>query len=303
MHLPAAVAVAPRRHDDRTAHDPRPLPPRPAHRLYKPIRPFRLPVGQQQLRVRGDGVDHLAAQDAVLAVLRLQVAVVAEGSHRHVLRQRLAEMGLVTAEAGIQHRDLDALAAPAGRVPGGNAHVLQQNGRVRRRTVSTRRAAKAGISRKGRKNRPARSASKGLDGGRSIMVRRSVEVNDSVYPRTEHGVVLPAPLRTKNRTGVGKPCGMRTSGALHHPAEHAEYFSYIVDVIFSNIHCDHRSDELKGFPRSTRGGDAIDGSLRPPSRSFTKWAANMAAMHWPSPLNTLSFLASTIATSGLSTTS
>src|SRR5262249_38624941 len=75
VDLAAAFAVAPARHDDGTGDDPRPLLLRPADRLQKLLRPVGLPVGEEQLGLRGEGVHDLAAQDSVLAVLGLQVAV------------------------------------------------------------------------------------------------------------------------------------------------------------------------------------------------------------------------------------
>ena len=92
--------------------------PGPAHRRQELVGPVRLPVGEQQLRLRGQGVDHLAAQDAVLAVARLQVAVQPEGLGRH-LAGRACPAVPIAAEPGVEDRDLDALAASArGRASG-----------------------------------------------------------------------------------------------------------------------------------------------------------------------------------------
>ena len=136
----------------------------------------------------------------MLAVLCFEIAVVSEGTHPHMIRQHRAEMNLVTAKAAVQDRHLDALAAPTGRVPRRNAHVRQQPG-ARRRLVSSAGRGESGCQEEGKKSQPARSASKALDGGRSIMAR-ALRRGEGTYQSTR------ARMR-ETRAGVGQTAGIR----------------------------------------------------------------------------------------------
>src|SRR5262249_16046978 len=114
---PVALAVAPGGHDHRAGEDPRALLPGPADGVQELVGPIRLPVGEQEFRLRRRGVGHLAAEDAVHAVLRLEVAVAAEGAAGDAGRQGPAELAAVAPETGIEDGDFDALAAVAAGVP------------------------------------------------------------------------------------------------------------------------------------------------------------------------------------------
>jgi hypothetical protein len=80
---------------------------------------------KQELRFGGQGVNHLAAQDAVLAVPRLQVAVGAKRAGGDVPWQRLAQVLAPAAETRVQHRNLEALAAIPGGLPTVNPQPCQ----------------------------------------------------------------------------------------------------------------------------------------------------------------------------------
>src|SRR5262249_21178629 len=71
-------------------------------------------------------MDDLAAQDAVLAVPGLQVAIGPERTRRNLMRKSPAKIRAVPAEAGIEDGDLDA----ATPVPGGMPAVDAQSGQV-----------------------------------------------------------------------------------------------------------------------------------------------------------------------------
>src|SRR5262249_44519752 len=79
VYRTAAVAIAPARHDHGTTDDARPLPLGPAHGCQKCLRLIRLPVREDQPRARGQCVQDLATQDAVLAGPGLEVAIAAKG--------------------------------------------------------------------------------------------------------------------------------------------------------------------------------------------------------------------------------
>src|SRR5436309_1421953 len=78
----------------------------------------RLPVDEHDLRVGRESVQHLGAQDAVLAVARLEIVILAEGARRDGFRQPLAEELAVVAIAAIENGDLDLLSASAALMPG-----------------------------------------------------------------------------------------------------------------------------------------------------------------------------------------
>src|SRR5262249_34188482 len=117
VYQPSAFAVAPAWHDQRTGEDAGALLPGPPRRLKELVRAVGLPVGEQQLGFRRQGVDHLAAEDAVLAVLRLEVAVGSEGTAGYPVRQGMSQVRPVAAEAGVKDRHLDAPAAVPLGVP------------------------------------------------------------------------------------------------------------------------------------------------------------------------------------------
>src|SRR5262249_1712401 len=70
-------------------------------------------------------VQPLAAQDAMLAVLRLQVAVLAEGVNGDLGGQGVAEVGAVATKARIEDRHLDPAAAVTELVPAIHAQLVQ----------------------------------------------------------------------------------------------------------------------------------------------------------------------------------
>ncbi len=95
----------------------------PPHGRQELIDPGQLPVGEKQLGIWSDGMNDLAAEDAVLAILGLQVAVVAEGTHVDPGRQGLAQMIAPAAKAGIEDGDLDPLAPVTQLVPAVRAQL------------------------------------------------------------------------------------------------------------------------------------------------------------------------------------
>src|SRR5713101_3591699 len=117
MKLPAAISVAPTRHDDRTRNDSGAGFLGPTNRLQKALGAIRLPGREQELRFRGQRMQNLGAEDAVLAVLGLEVVVVPEAMRIHVSRQGLTKMISVASKAGIENGDLDSLAAVTQRSP------------------------------------------------------------------------------------------------------------------------------------------------------------------------------------------
>src|SRR5262249_23767556 len=112
----AALTVAPARHDERTGDDPGPAAAGPAHRVEEAGGPVGLPVGQQQFRLRRDGVDDLGTQHTVLAGPPLRIAVVAERLYRHLIGKGAAQVLAVSAETGVEDGDLYATAPKAGGV-------------------------------------------------------------------------------------------------------------------------------------------------------------------------------------------
>src|SRR5579884_1306780 len=119
------LTVAPAGHDDGAGEDARSLPPCPADSGQELIGTLRFPVGQQQFRLRGQGVNHFGAQNAVLAVLGLQIAVETEGADVDGSRQRRAQMRFVAVESGVQHCYFQSLSAPALGVPGRYSESFQ----------------------------------------------------------------------------------------------------------------------------------------------------------------------------------
>ena len=83
----------------------------------KRLRTVRLPVGQQNLCLRREGVQNFGAVDAVLAVAGLKILVIAEGARLDALRQSLAKERFNAAKTAVEDRDLDALPAVAASMP------------------------------------------------------------------------------------------------------------------------------------------------------------------------------------------
>ena len=96
----------------------------------------------------------------MLAVPRLQLPVVAEGTDGDARWQGAAKVGAVAAEAGVQDGDLDALAAEAGGVPAVNPQEVQvlrsvpggrprcrRDARLRRRLLGRRDRGRARVGR------------------------------------------------------------------------------------------------------------------------------------------------------------
>src|SRR5207302_10966282 len=102
MYCPAAIAVAPAGHDARAGNDARPLFARPAHGVQEGVSPVRLPVGEEQLRLRCHGVNRLAAKDAMLTGAGLEIAVRAEGADEHIAGQGLAQLVAIAAKTRVE---------------------------------------------------------------------------------------------------------------------------------------------------------------------------------------------------------
>src|SRR5262245_29684197 len=125
MHRSAPLAVAPARHDHRAAHHARALLAGPAHGVEKALRGVGFPVGQEKLRVRGHGVDHLRAEDAMLTVTGLEIAIGAEGFDGYSARERFTELALIAAKTRIENGDLDAPTAVSPSVPALDTRLRQ----------------------------------------------------------------------------------------------------------------------------------------------------------------------------------
>src|SRR5262249_22836605 len=105
VHLAAAFAVAPTRHDQRAGNDLRTLLSCPPCGSQEPFRPVGVPVGEQQLGFGRDGVDDLGAEDAVFAVLGFQVVIGAKRADVDAARKRLAEVPAIAAKTRIEDGD------------------------------------------------------------------------------------------------------------------------------------------------------------------------------------------------------
>src|SRR5438128_11924869 len=75
-------------------------------------------------------MQHLRAQDAVLTVLGLEVAIVSEAARLDPCGKRRAQLVAIAAEAGIENRDFDSLAAVAGMLPAIYSQKSQMAGLV-----------------------------------------------------------------------------------------------------------------------------------------------------------------------------
>jgi len=75
------------------------------------------PVGEDNFGLRGQGVDDLAAENAMLAVASLEIVIDAEGTDGDAFRQDLSKLLVITAKAAVQNGDGDAPAAIARPVP------------------------------------------------------------------------------------------------------------------------------------------------------------------------------------------
>src|SRR5205807_3403794 len=117
MYAAAALAVAPVRHDDRTGNQPGALLTRPARRLQKLLRLVGLPIREQQLGFRRQRVHDLPAENAMLTVLGLQVAVSAKGVRHNPRRQCLAQLLSITTETGVENGHLHSAAEVPGPMP------------------------------------------------------------------------------------------------------------------------------------------------------------------------------------------
>ena len=73
-------------------------------------------------------MDHLAAQDAVLAVACFQIAVFAKRLGDDMGRQALAEKILIAAKAAVKDRDLAPLSAKTHLVPAIDAKEIEAGG-------------------------------------------------------------------------------------------------------------------------------------------------------------------------------
>ena len=106
-----------------------------ANRVEKRLRPVLLPVHEKQpFGVRGQSVQHLAAEDAVLAVAGFEVLVLAEAERvLDASGQARAEELAVIAKPAVEDGDLDALSAQAVRVPALDAEVGEVLGALRAR--------------------------------------------------------------------------------------------------------------------------------------------------------------------------
>src|SRR5262245_27263549 len=121
MHSAAAFAVAPARGDDRAGDHAGILVACPADRVEELLRAIRLPVGEQQFRGGGHGMDDLAAQNTMLTIPRFEIAIRAERARRDAGWQGLAQVVAIASKSGIENRNLDALPPEAECVPTINA--------------------------------------------------------------------------------------------------------------------------------------------------------------------------------------
>src|SRR5262249_49665587 len=117
VYRTTSVAIAPTGHDERTGQNSSALTTRPFDCLQEPLRAVRVPIGEEQPGVRCQGMDHFAAQDAVLAVFRFQIPVRPERMHADERGQGVSEEPAIAAETGIENRDLHTLASKTCRVP------------------------------------------------------------------------------------------------------------------------------------------------------------------------------------------
>ena len=100
----------------------------PADGMEVLIGPVQVPVGQKQFGIRRQAVQDLGAEDAVLTVLGLQIAVSTEGMSDDVDGQGTAQVDLVAPPAGVENCDLDALAAIPGGMPAIHTQPCQMLG-------------------------------------------------------------------------------------------------------------------------------------------------------------------------------
>src|SRR5438105_15312402 len=70
-------------------------------------------------------MQHFGAEDTVLAVLGLEVAIVAEATRLNPRGKHLPQLVAIAAEAGIENGDLDSLTAVAGVLPAIHAQKRQ----------------------------------------------------------------------------------------------------------------------------------------------------------------------------------
>src|SRR6516225_319707 len=97
----------------------------PAHGVKKLIRPIRVPVCEQQLGVGRERMNHLAAQNAVLAIPCFEIAIGPKGPSDELRRQHAAQELSVSPEPGIEDRDLDSLTTVTRFLPTLDAERLQ----------------------------------------------------------------------------------------------------------------------------------------------------------------------------------
>src|SRR5206468_7224149 len=101
----ASLSVTPGGHDDRAGENAGALRAGPGDGLQKCLRMIRLPVGEQQLRVRRQGVNHFGAQHTMLTGTRLEATVETERANGDFSGERLAQMRGVALKAGIENGD------------------------------------------------------------------------------------------------------------------------------------------------------------------------------------------------------
>jgi hypothetical protein len=106
----------------------RTLPLGPAHCLEERGRIIGFPAGEQQFRIRGQRMDHFGAQDAMLAVAGLEVAVFAERLRDDAGWQAFGEKVAIAAKPTIEDGDLATLPAKTHLVPAINPKSAQALG-------------------------------------------------------------------------------------------------------------------------------------------------------------------------------
>ncbi len=112
-----------------------PLPVAPSGRPRKLVGPIGLPVGQQKLGFRRDGVDHFAAQNPVLAVLGFEVAVLSERANLHVGGEGLAQVQPIPPEPRVQNGNRQPFAANPELLPAIDSQSARHLRRAARGTV------------------------------------------------------------------------------------------------------------------------------------------------------------------------
>jgi len=87
--------------------------------------PVGVPVGEEQFRVRGNGVYDFAAKYAMLAVFRFEIMIGAKGASGNGRGQGFAEMQPITAKARVEHGDLQPFASIPRPMPGRDAEMIE----------------------------------------------------------------------------------------------------------------------------------------------------------------------------------